>query len=285
MSQAGDLPRGMAIDELEADLLLRDLAIDLAPTATRRSEATPADASGAFPSRREDESPLRRVRRVFHLQTLEYDALLLALAIELDSQFARLVAYLNYHIARTRPTVGLLRSLNETERSTVEFCQRRAVRFGLLRVEGEGPLSGLAVRVAKVRCRGSQCVSRPSSCPGLSLPRSNRTVRLGRASAAPMACGWMTSRSAPCNASSSSDVPSRSDLASRLGGARGHDDPGLEPRRGISTRNSCDASTSSSISPCHGPRSGASSGRACSPPTPVASPGSISRCCREPRVL
>jgi DNA polymerase III delta prime subunit len=58
------------------------------------------------------------------------------------------VAYLNDHIARTRPTVGLVLALTGTDRSPIEFCRRRALRQGLLLLEGDGPLSGRALRVA-----------------------------------------------------------------------------------------------------------------------------------------
>jgi hypothetical protein len=74
--------------------------------------------------------------------------LVLALAVELDSRFARMVAYLNDHVARTRPTVGLALTLAGNGLSAIEFRQRPAIRLGLLQFEGEGPLSSLAFRVA-----------------------------------------------------------------------------------------------------------------------------------------
>jgi DNA polymerase III delta prime subunit len=79
---------------------------------------------------------------------LEFDALILALAVELDHRFARLVAYLNDHVERTRPTVGLVLAVTGSDLNASEFCRRPAIRHGLLMIQGDGPLSGLAIRVA-----------------------------------------------------------------------------------------------------------------------------------------
>jgi MoxR-like ATPase len=145
---ATDPLRGLAIEEGEAEGLLHELAADLARprTAPRDRPATSSDLTGR--DRSGDESPLCRARRVFGLDPLEFDALVLALAVEVDQRFSRLVAFLNDHVARTRPTVGLVLALTNADRGAVEFCRWSAVRQGLLQVEGDGPLSGLALRVA-----------------------------------------------------------------------------------------------------------------------------------------
>src|SRR5262249_54833698 len=118
--------------------------------SARANVAARADqgaAQGAF-------LPLRHTAQSFELGPQEYDALLLALAVELDAGFGRLVAYLNDHAGRPRPTVGLALALacGETDAdplSPVAFCERAVVADGLLELEGEGPLPGLAVRLPR----------------------------------------------------------------------------------------------------------------------------------------
>ncbi|MBX3306654.1 MAG: ATP-binding protein [Nitrospira sp.] len=144
---SADSLRGMVIDEGEAEGLVNGLAAALAQPRKEVVNTLPLsfdihDASG------EGQSPFQRIKRVFHLSSVDYDVLILALAVEIDSRFARLVAYLNDHVSRTRPTVGLALSLCGTELNAVEFCHLSAVRHGLLRLEGDGPLSVMSLRVA-----------------------------------------------------------------------------------------------------------------------------------------
>jgi hypothetical protein len=147
-TSATDPLRGLAIEESEAAGLLRDLAIALTRPPAAATPLPAISPAAADFDRNVDESPLRRACRVFCLDSLEFDALVLALAVELDQRFARLVAYLNDHIARTRPTVGLVLALAGVDLGAVDLCRRPAVRQGLLLLEGEGPLSSMALRVA-----------------------------------------------------------------------------------------------------------------------------------------
>ncbi|WNO11476.1 ATP-binding protein [Teredinibacter sp. KSP-S5-2] len=50
---------------------------------------------------------LNRAAELFHLTTVERDILLLALAVEVDSRYCRLFAFLNDQVSQTRPTLGL----------------------------------------------------------------------------------------------------------------------------------------------------------------------------------
>ena len=133
--------RAMAIDDSEAEELAAELSAVLAQPPPPEPDWQPADKTTG-------ESPLRRSRRVFQMQNPEFDALVLAMAVEVDPGFCRIVAYLSDHIARTRPTVGLILSLTGCQLKALELCQRPAIRKGLLRTDGEGPLPGLALRVA-----------------------------------------------------------------------------------------------------------------------------------------
>ena len=156
---AGDAVRGLVIEEGEAEGLIASLAEDLnggpkpggAPPP-RRVDDEIADrsaqgaAQGSF-------LPLQHVRKVFDLRPEEYDALLVALAVEVDARFGRIVAYLNDHVSRTRPTLGLalaLAGLDSTRPlSPVGFTDRPIVRDGLLEVEGDAPLPGLALKIPR----------------------------------------------------------------------------------------------------------------------------------------
>src|SRR5262249_47779680 len=97
--------------------------------------------------------PLLHAVRSFGLLPDEYDALLLALSVEVDPRFGRIVAYLNDHVARTLPTLGLATALQQERGggrlSPIEFCERPIVRDGLVELEGEGPLPGLTLRVSR----------------------------------------------------------------------------------------------------------------------------------------
>jgi DNA polymerase III delta prime subunit len=147
---ASDPLRGVVIEEAEAEELVAELNADLArpPVPSTRSVRDVFRTKVPDAESRASEAPLCHAARVFGLGPQELDALVLALAVELDGRFARLVAYLNDHVARTRPTVGLVLALAGTDASAVEFCHWPAVRQGLLLLEGDGPLSVLALRVS-----------------------------------------------------------------------------------------------------------------------------------------
>jgi AAA+ superfamily predicted ATPase len=157
-----DAVRGLVIEDGEAEGLLADLA-----AALSRPAATGREARSAVPARRAEREeiaeraalgagqgaflPLHHAARAFALEPEEYDALLLALAVEIDARFGRLVAYLNDHVSRTRPTLGLALALRDGDEipmlSPIELCERPLVRDGLLELEGEGPLPGQALRI------------------------------------------------------------------------------------------------------------------------------------------
>lgn len=138
------------------------LVADLAGFWSAVGRTAPSRESGSGDARREiweradlgaahgSFLPLRRAVGAFDLGPAEYDALLLALAVELDPRFGRLIAYLNDHIGHTRPTLGLAVALAEIEGepvSPVELRRRPGVRDGLLELDGDGPVPGLAVRL------------------------------------------------------------------------------------------------------------------------------------------
>src|SRR5262245_4879151 len=86
-TSATDPLRGLAIEEGEAEWLVQELAASLTHAPTAHTDFPTVNREDADPGRRADESPLRRARRVFGLASLEFDALVLALAVELDQRF------------------------------------------------------------------------------------------------------------------------------------------------------------------------------------------------------
>ena len=148
-SPAGEAMQGFVIEDGEAEGLVAELAArwSRAPSApvAERSETVTIATGDAF-------LPLRHALRQFALGAVEYDALVLALAIELDGRFGRLVAYLNDHVGHTRPTLGLALGLLRAEHlplSPLAFCERPVIRDGLLEIEGDGPAPGWSFLVPR----------------------------------------------------------------------------------------------------------------------------------------
>jgi ATPase family protein associated with various cellular activities (AAA)/winged helix domain-containing protein len=178
---AADPVRGLVIEEGEAEGLLAELAADLgrragsgergaaAGTQLRQEIADRArvgEGQGAF-------LPLCHAARAFELGDVEYDALLLALAVEVDARFGRVIAYLNDHVSRTRPTIGLACALapagQEPTLRPVDFEERPILRDGLLDVEGDGPLPGLALKVPRALIARLTGAAGRDDEPGLTL--------------------------------------------------------------------------------------------------------------------
>ena len=155
---AADALRGFVIEEGEADGLVDELAAHWAGgtfgTQTRVSHRSnkPHEVYTLADSavRQGAHLPLHHAAKAFQLTATEYDALLLALAAELDARFGRLFAYLNDHVGQTRPTLGLALQLgtlqgHEAAGSPIDMLDRPLIRDGLIELEGEGPLPGRAL--------------------------------------------------------------------------------------------------------------------------------------------
>jgi hypothetical protein len=154
---AGDAVRGFVIEGGEAEGLLAELIADFGAKPAGHPGARPRPR-GAIAERAPLGTtqgavlPLRHAERAFELAGWEYDALLLALAVELDPRCGRLIAYVNDHVGRTRPTLGLavaLAGLEGEAVTAVDLSERPLIRDSLLELEGEGPLPGLAIRVPR----------------------------------------------------------------------------------------------------------------------------------------
>jgi hypothetical protein len=131
---------GTVIEESESEGLLRSLS-SAHLTLSRPEQTSKGSArQSALPM-------LERARKVFGLEPEERDLLLVALSVELDERYARLMAYLNDHFKMNRPTVGLAISVvcGSHERARAVLLSRLAskgplLRHGLARLEGDGPL-------------------------------------------------------------------------------------------------------------------------------------------------
>jgi hypothetical protein len=121
-----------------AELLMAELEDELADVPVNSPGGEQAD----------EELPLLRARRVFRLEDPEFDALVLALAVEMDERLLQLVAYCNGHPSRKRPTIGLVLRFGKSGHNAVALCERPCFRQGLLLLDGDGPIAGRELRVA-----------------------------------------------------------------------------------------------------------------------------------------
>ncbi len=159
-TSAGDAVAGYVIEDGEAEGLIGQLSAELnsppSDTAPRElviSATHPGIAERAREGAVPDAFlPLYHAATAFELRPREYGVLLLALAVELDSRFGRLIAYLNDHAGRTRPTLGLALAIQANGDCLplyppAAMLERPFIRDGLVEIEGEGPGPGLAFRL------------------------------------------------------------------------------------------------------------------------------------------
>ncbi len=144
-SPLGDAVGGAVIEEGEAEGLLASLH----ETHCTLPEDVIVPETWTSPL-----TNLEHTRELFHLLPAERDILLLALAVEVDSRYARLVAFLNDHVAMTRPTVGLAMALllPNIDAARTALLRRLVANGplltnGLLELEGEGPVANRTIRV------------------------------------------------------------------------------------------------------------------------------------------
>lgn len=104
-------------------------------------------ASGRSDARLE---PLDRIAELFGLDPDERDLLFLASVVEIEPLAARLVSLINDHLSRTRPTAGVVAHWGGNPRTLVErlIGAGPLARYGLVSLEGEGPLSTRTVIAA-----------------------------------------------------------------------------------------------------------------------------------------
>lgn len=94
---------GVAIFEHEIDRFLIE-----SPGEAEPSQGASRDLSYEPFSAEDADLPIGTLRRRFGLRSLELDALLLCVAVEIHREYGRVLAYLNNDVTRQRPTVGLI---------------------------------------------------------------------------------------------------------------------------------------------------------------------------------
>ena len=164
-----DALAGYAIEDGEAEGLITEL------TDVFGSEKTvdlPLNAAGVEQA---SDLPLARAVVAFELTPQELDAVVLAIAVELDSRFARLVAYINDHVGRTRPTLGLAYSIEDSGPVSLSLLERPFLRDGLVELEGDGPLSTLTVKMSRVVLArfANDHADTPITIPGIRITPPN----------------------------------------------------------------------------------------------------------------
>jgi tRNA A37 threonylcarbamoyladenosine biosynthesis protein TsaE len=153
-SPTGETLRGFVIEDGEAEGMTIELCMRWSEDTDAPAMAVASELFDTNAAKTDTFLPLRHAARNFDLRPAEYRALLLAIAVEADGLFGRLVAYLNDHVGRTRPTIGLALSLGSAAGegaipSPLSIFDRPVIRDGLLEVEGEGPGPGLSIRVTR----------------------------------------------------------------------------------------------------------------------------------------
>jgi len=141
-SAGSDLLSGLLIEDGEAESLLATLDRDLG-----RSE--PSKNSESISAPRELVGFVGQVTTRFAVDRVGEIALALALGVEVDGRFARLVGYLNDHPSHVRPTLGLVWEVAEVPvgPSRISLLQAPIVRDAVLEVSGDGPISTREVRI------------------------------------------------------------------------------------------------------------------------------------------
>jgi len=139
---ADTVPDGFVSDDEAGMLVAALVAAHAAPPPELASDSV-------------SELPLALSRLVarFGLDRFELQVMVVALAAELDTRYARLFAFLNDHAAHQRPTIGLTIALHDPEHAWRPDKLRafatagRLQRFALIELEGEGPFATQAIRV------------------------------------------------------------------------------------------------------------------------------------------
>jgi AAA+ superfamily predicted ATPase len=130
--------RGLYISDAQVDALVdraragADGRPDVSELSARAERSRPARTAGAG-------LPWSRLARQMELSPVEEDLLLIAVALDVDPKYETLYAYLNDHISRRWPTIGLALSLVAPTRAAraahqhLLYPDARLFRSGLLR--------------------------------------------------------------------------------------------------------------------------------------------------------
>ena len=105
--ETDDRFRGLYISQGHVDRLLAEKSVPAAPDAGAAEARDEIEAAADAADREGADLRLRRLARNFHLDDIDIELLLIAMAPDVDARFERLYGYLQDDVSRRRASVGL----------------------------------------------------------------------------------------------------------------------------------------------------------------------------------
>ncbi|TME89699.1 MAG: ATP-binding protein [Chloroflexi bacterium] len=105
--ETDDRFRGLYISQGHVDRLLAEKSVPTAPDAGAAKARDEIEAAADAAEREGADLRLRRLARNFHLDDIDIELLLIAMAPDVDARFERLYGYLQDDVSRRRASVGL----------------------------------------------------------------------------------------------------------------------------------------------------------------------------------
>src|ERR1700730_8256348 len=105
--ETDDRFRGLYISQTHVDRLLADRSAPAAPDAAAATALEEIEAAADVADREGADLRLRRLARNFHLDEVDVELLLIAMAPDVDARFERLYGFLQDDVSRRRASVGL----------------------------------------------------------------------------------------------------------------------------------------------------------------------------------
>ncbi len=105
--ETDDRFRGLYISQVHVDRLLAEKSAPAAPDAGAAKARDEIEAAADAAERDGADLRLRRLARNFHLDDIDIELLLIAMAPDVDARFERLYGYLQDDVSRRRASVGL----------------------------------------------------------------------------------------------------------------------------------------------------------------------------------
>ncbi len=105
--ETDDRFRGLYISQGHVDRLLAEKSVPAAPDASAAKARDEIEAAADAAEREGADLRLRRLARNFHLDDIDIELLLIAMAPDVDARFERLYGYLQDDVSRRRASVGL----------------------------------------------------------------------------------------------------------------------------------------------------------------------------------
>jgi hypothetical protein len=105
--ETDDRFRGLYISQVHVDRLLAEKSVPAAPDAGAAKARDEIEAAADAAEREGADLRLRRLARNFHLDEIDIELLLIAMAPDVDARFERLYGYLQDDVSRRRASIGL----------------------------------------------------------------------------------------------------------------------------------------------------------------------------------